>query len=476
MRRFLLCLLAAGMLTGGIRRETFQKGDVVGFFGDSITHAEYSEINYTHVLYNYYVTHLPKEEMEFRNLGVGGAKLSDGLELYQEDPASSGLQKAVLEYGINDLKKYLYEETGVYEGSEGERKENIEDFEENLGAFVNLLEEDGIEKEGVYIASLPVPSRVNSGTGTESDPALLRTREGFRLMSEAARGFAQEEGLPLIEFQEPLTELAETFSGADPERNLLCEDYLHPDTNGQIYLAYLFLEQQGALEDVSYVKILEGRIESENAKVSNLHCKEGCLYYDYRADRLPMGISHEYRQADESLHILDKLNREIIQVQDLEAEAVYDIYINGEQVGSYTGAEFAEGVNIANVSENPSQRFARAVEQMNRGRRVEELAYRKKVQDFTDCGSGRVTKEELLEAYKVWREKDEEYRKNMYELVQGQIEVTQRVAVVRQGAEAPEAAFAVPGRDYKKIILPVLFLFAAAAAVFCGVRKKRKQR
>ena len=102
MRRFLLCLLAAGMLTGGIRRETFQKGDVVGFFGDSITHAEYSEINYTHVLYNYYVTHLPKEEMEFRNLGVGGAKLSDGLELYQEDPASSGLQKAVLEYGIND--------------------------------------------------------------------------------------------------------------------------------------------------------------------------------------------------------------------------------------------------------------------------------------------------------------------------------------------------------------------------------------
>ena len=49
------------MLTGGIRRETFQKGDVVGFFGDSITHAEYSEINYTHVLYNYYVTHLPKE-------------------------------------------------------------------------------------------------------------------------------------------------------------------------------------------------------------------------------------------------------------------------------------------------------------------------------------------------------------------------------------------------------------------------------
>ena len=87
-----------------------------------------------------------------------------------------------------------------------------------------------------------------------------------------------------------------------------------------------------------------------------------------------------------------------------------------------------------------------------------------------------LAKEELLEAYKVWREKDEEYRKNMYELVQGQIEVTQRVAVVRQGAEAPEAAFAVPGRDYKKIILPVLLLFSAAAAVFCGVSKKRKQR
>ena len=188
-----------------------------------------------------------------------------------------------------------------------------------------------------------------------------------------------------------------------------------------------------------------------------------------------MGISHEYRQADESLHILDKLNREIIQVQDLEAEAVYDIYINGEQVGSYTGSEFAEGVNIANVSENPSQRFARAVEQMNRGRRVEELAYRKKVQDFTDCGSGEVTEDELLKAYEIWKEEDTTYRKNMYELVSEEIQVTERIAIVQQGVEAPEAAFRIPGRNYKKAAAAVLAVGAVLGSLFYYWRKKKKQ-
>ena len=105
MHPFFTCLLTAGLTVSSLGAPALTDGSVLGFWGDSITHAEYSEINYTHVLYNYYVTHMPDTKLELRNLGVGGARLVHALELYQVDPAARGLTDAVVEYGINDLQK-----------------------------------------------------------------------------------------------------------------------------------------------------------------------------------------------------------------------------------------------------------------------------------------------------------------------------------------------------------------------------------
>ena len=479
LRRFLLCLLTAGLVAGGSGNQAFQDGDVVGFWGDSITHAEYSEINYTHVLYNYYVTHFPEKEIELRNLGVGGARISHGLDLYEKDPAARGLTKVVLEYGINVLKKYLYEEPEFYEGGEEAREENLEDFRENLNAFLETLQEDGIESNEVFATSLTVPYFLTSEGDQDQKESQARLQEGYENISDISREFARERETGFFEFREPLTELLENSASDNQEslQNIIMqEDGVHLNTNGHIYLAYLFLEQQGALEDVSRVEAGKNGIHSDDAEVSNFHYEDGYLYYDYQAKRLPMGVSHEYFEADESLHILDKLNREIIQVQDLQKDAIYNIYINGEKIGSYSGAEFAEGVNIANIRENPSQMYARAVEQMNRGRRVSELKYRKVVQNFTDCGSGETTEEELTAAFQTWQEEDAEYRQSMYELVRERIQATERVAIVREDVEAPEAAFAVPGSNHKEIVTAV-FLAAGAAlfvVIWFGIRRRKR--
>ncbi|MEH2958740.1 SGNH/GDSL hydrolase family protein [Candidatus Merdisoma sp. JLR.KK006] len=475
MRRLLLGILILGLLTGKNENQAFQNGETVGFMGDSITHAEYSEINYTHVLYNYYVTHMPEVEIELRNLGVGGATVLNGIELYKKDPAAAGLDRVVLEYGINGLKRNLYENTEIYEESREEREENLEEYRENLAVFLKMLEEDGIKCDEIYTTTLAVPCNKYQEDAGDSDELQSLVQKGYQSVSDITREVAEEQQVGLIEFQEPLTELAETLSEREPKGSIMQQDLLHVNTDGQIYLAYLFLQQQGALRDVSSVEFEKGKIYSEDAHVSNLHYKDGYIYYDYRSERLPMGVSDEYYEADASLDILDKLNREIIQVQDLQADAVYDIYINGERIGSYSGKEFAEGVNIANVRENPAQRFAAVVEQMNRGRRAAELAYRKKVQDFTDCGSGEVTEDELLKAYEIWKEEDTTYRKNMYELVSEEIQVTERIAIVQQGVEAPEAAFRIPGRNYKKAAAAVLAVGAVLGSLFYYWRKKKKQ-
>ena len=55
MHPFFTCLLTAGLTVSSLGAPALTDGSVLGFWGDSITHAEYSEINYTHVLYNYFV-------------------------------------------------------------------------------------------------------------------------------------------------------------------------------------------------------------------------------------------------------------------------------------------------------------------------------------------------------------------------------------------------------------------------------------
>jgi len=458
------------MLGGESGNQAFQDGDVIGFWGDSITHAEYSEINYTHVLYDYYVTHMPEKEIEIRNLGVGGARVPHGWELYGRDPSGNDVNKVVIEYGINDLKKYYYEDEELYGKSAAEREQNIIDYGDNLTTFLNMLTEGGLEKENISLTTLPVPCTGKEGAGNHVD-------EGFEGMSEIARNLAREQGLTLFELEEPLTELAETLPD-NAEQGILREDGLHLNTSGQIYLAYLFLEQQGALKDVSNVRIQKEGIDSGDAEVSNLHFKKKYLYYDYKPKRLPMGISHEYTEADKSLHILDKLNREIIQVDGLQADTVYDIYISGEWIGSFDGAAFSEGVNIANIKANPAQQFGRTIEQMNRGRRVSELTYRKVVQNCTDCGSGQTTDEELLAAYETWREEDAAYRQNMYSIARDRLQVTERVAIIEQGAKAPRAALEVPGTGHKKEYFAMACI--PCAVILLGLvlyrRKKRGQK
>ena len=478
MSRFLLCLLTAGMLVGGSGNQTFQDGDVVGFWGDSITHAGYSEINYTHVLNNYYVTHYPEREIEIRNLGVGGAKASHGLYLYEKDPSAKGVTKVFLEYGINDLQKYFYEDPELYEDGEEEREQNLQEFRENLDAFLELLKKEGIENDSICSVSLPIPNTLTEEDIKNENISQIRLQDGYDNMSDVVREFAQETGVGFLELREPLTEMWKTLysEDPDPEHNIMEDDWIHLNAAGHIYLAYLFLEQQGALVDVSRVEIDRDGISSDDAEVSNLHFRDGYLYYDYQAQRLPMGISHEYFEADESLHILDRMNREIIQVQDLQTDAVYDLYINGEKIGSFEGEEFSEGVNIANIRENPLQMYARAVEQMNRGRRVSELTYREVVQDFTDCGSGQTTEEELETAYQTWKEEDTSYRQGMQELVQEGIQTKERIAIVRQDMEVPDAVFELPGSIHKKAIAAVIVLgtvLAGVCALFFIRRRKR---
>ena len=80
----------------------YSNNEVVGFIGDSITYASYTPLSYMDILNLFYLSLFPDRQIEFRNISAGGYKISDILNIYDQDPAFDGLDKAVIMLGTNE--------------------------------------------------------------------------------------------------------------------------------------------------------------------------------------------------------------------------------------------------------------------------------------------------------------------------------------------------------------------------------------
>ena len=80
----------------------YEDGDIVGFIGDSITHVTYSSLSYVEMMDQYYQSCFPGRSVEFRNLGTDGFKAMDVLNIYDQDFAFQGINKAVIMLGTNE--------------------------------------------------------------------------------------------------------------------------------------------------------------------------------------------------------------------------------------------------------------------------------------------------------------------------------------------------------------------------------------
>lgn len=94
--------------------------------------------------------------------------------------------------------------------------------------------------------------------------------------------------------------------------------------------------------------------ETKNAVVSAvLKCKDRVSFtYAPKAMPLPAAVA----EAAKECAFLDKLNRELIVVENLAA-GEYDLLFDGRKIGRFTAEEFAKGVNVAAL-DTPNRRIA----------------------------------------------------------------------------------------------------------------------
>ena len=181
----------------------------------------------------------------------------------------------------------------------------------------------------------------------------------------------------VIDLHGPMTAFNLQQQKSDPTYTLIGPDRVHPGLPGNLMMAWLFLNAQGAPALVSNIVFDagEGRIvEAANATVMMFGREGEGWTFTVLEKALPYPVDAEARELLDAIPLEEKLNHEIVQIKGL-AGGSHLLLIDGERVACHTAAEWSNGVNPLNEAA-PQVKQAAKVAEINETRRRAEVRLR----------------------------------------------------------------------------------------------------
>ena len=373
MRKFLLTLVAFLVVIPVIQAQpvipAFKAGDRVALVGDSITHGGH----YHSYIWLYYMTRFPDMPLTLMNCGVGGDEAKSILGRWDWDVLRRNPTYITLTFGMNDTGYF-----GVYD-RENASTLSAEKVERSLGYFSEItrrLEELPSDVNIVMIGGSPYDetSKFNNGILPGKNAAIQKVIAG-----QAAA--AKDHNWGFVDFNAPMLRIAAEAQAADPKYSFCPQDRIHPDKDGQMVMAYLFLKAQGlAGKKVAGIDIDASKkkvLSAENCEISNIGKSKSGISFDYLAAALPYpcdsisehgwGNIHSQRDALKMVPFTEEFNQETLRVRGLP-EGEYRLVIDGQPITVFSASDLAGGINMAELTNTPQYRQASAVMYLNEER------------------------------------------------------------------------------------------------------------
>lgn len=413
----------------------FEKGDTVGFFGDSITHVTYRSLGYVEMLEQYFLSRFPENGMEFRNLGADGYKISDILHIYDLDPAFRGLDKAVIMLGTN----------------EAILKIPPEDYIAGMEELIGRLQGEGLAGEDILLLSSPICDENCSKNFDKNGNRRWTYEERLLEYIALLEAKAQEWGVGFIDLHTPMARLTEEIQKEDAA-NSLTVDCIHPDAAGHRLIACLILQALGGeAEPLSEILIpAQGDVQALRDGLTDFYQGEKGICATLQSETLPMVAADEvlkYRafletagEGDECRELLDavgRLDEKPLRVQGLSPEAAYSVTLGEAALGSFTGEELAEGIDLATISEHPQHEAVERIASLSRKRHKEMAEHRNM---WVDVMMQRAvfTPDQAQERYDDWRARDVELLEEMHAIAVELAGESFDLAIVEEGYSVEE--------------------------------------
>ncbi|SHJ88439.1 Lysophospholipase L1 [Tangfeifania diversioriginum] len=353
----------------------FEKDERIVFVGNSITHGGH----YHSFIWLYYMTRFPDQPIKIINAGIGGETAWDIMKRMEHDIFKRNPSSVVLTFGMNDTGYNIFLEKNAAELAEQQIKKSFESYQE----IENRLQ----DAEGVDIIILG--SSPYDETSTMNDFILPEKNEALLRINDFQQASAKKNGWGFIDFNRPMVKINQREQERDPAFSLCGVDRIHPDNDGQMVMAYLFLKAQGLagkkVAEIGIDVLNPETVYTENCKVSNLKKSGNKLEFSYLANALPYpvdtvprlgwGNKRSQRDALELVPFTKEFNQEILKVSNLE-KGLYHLKIDQESIAEFPSEELESGINMALLTNTPQYQQALKIMFLNEERFEVEKRFR----------------------------------------------------------------------------------------------------
>jgi len=341
----------------------FKDGERVVFLGNSITDGGH----YHSFIWLFYMTRFPNMNVRIMNGGIGGDTAYDMYKRLDDDIFSKRPTTLVVTFGMND--------SGYFEYNSDKAKEFGEEKYQACFKNFKLLEKRLLELPNtkiVMMGSSPYDenAKISGNTPFKGKNAIMQRIVEFQKQA------AQQNNWEFLDLNQPMTEINLKFQQKDSTFTLCGQDRIHPDNDGHMVMAYLFLKQQGfAGNKVADIEINASKnnvVKSDNCEISNLKKYGNKLSFDYLAYSLPYPLDTVARgwnskksqaKATEYVPFIEEMNQEILKVTGLKGN--YKLMIDENEIGTWSGNDFASGINLAKETNTPQYQQALAIMHLN---------------------------------------------------------------------------------------------------------------
>jgi len=348
--------------------QPFVNGDRVVFMGNSITDGGH----YHSYIWLYYMTHFPNIRIECFNAGIGGDVSKQMLERIDNEVFAKKPTVMTLTFGMNDTGYQLFPTTKADSLYQLKINASLTSFNQ----IVTLLQQHP-EIKKILIGSSPYDEKSKIKT-----TSLLGKNKAMLVIANAEKQTAKANNWGFIDFNGAMTQINTQQQQTDSLFSMQVPDRIHPSNDGQMVMAYLFLNAQGLagskVADIS-VNAKNGKIENqENCKLTGVSVSNAAIQFDYLAsslpypiDTIPSGFGRPQQPQSRALKLVpftDEYNQELLQVKGLKKADTYTLKIDSKVVGQWAGNEFEKGINLALITSTPQYQQALAIMHLNEER------------------------------------------------------------------------------------------------------------
>ena len=368
----------------------FKEGERAVFLGNSITDGGH----YHSYIWLYYMTRFPNMPLRILNGGIGGDTAYDMNKRLDGDIFPMKPSVLMVTFGMNDSGYFEYNGDNPKEFGEQKYQESIKNYQQMEKRFKDLP-----DTRIVMVGTSPYDETVQ----LKENVPFKTKNETIKRIVEYQKESAAKNNWEFTDLNAPMVALNQQNQQKDPAFTLCGSDRIHPDNDGHMGMAYLFLKAQGFVgKEVAEMEINANKkqaVKAENCTISNIKKNGKDLSFDYLAEALPYPLDTIARgwgqkkgqaEATKVIPFMDEMNREVLKVTGLKGD--YKLLIDEEEIGIWSGDDLAKGINLAAESKTPQYQQALTVMHLNEYRWEIERTFR----EYAWCQFGFFQQQGLL--------------------------------------------------------------------------------